>query len=254
LLVANRTNNDLYNWWIGADNTLHGINLSAATGQTWHNLEMVGTGKFTSNGGTNLLVHNTVNNDLYDWWISPQNTIQGFNLSAMGQTWANLRLVGVGQFDDKTTNNEMLVQNTVDQHLYEWWITPQGQLTGIDLGSIASVELVGTGHYNNNSAFDQMLVHNTFDGHLYQWWINGNQLSGVDLASNLWATVAGSTTPPPVASTSLPSSDSTALLIQSMASVGAGSAAVNSTSPLAAVDLSQQSALAAPINPQLPHV
>jgi hypothetical protein len=36
-----------------------------------------------------------------------------------------------------------------------------------------------------------MLVHNTVDGHLYQWCIDvdRNQLTGVDLALNLWATV-----------------------------------------------------------------
>jgi hypothetical protein len=148
----------------------------------------------------------------------------------------------------------------VDHHLYEWWITPQGALTGIDLTASSGIpwsnlQLIGNSHFNNASADDQLLVRNTSDGHFYQWWIADNQLTGVDLGPSVFAAGVGST-PSTAAGASLPSSspDSTALMVQSMASFGAGGSAINSTSPLAAVDLSQQSALAAPIDPQLPHV
>jgi hypothetical protein len=42
-------------------------------------------------------------------------------------------------------------------------------------------------------------------------------------------------------------------MTQAIASFGAGGA-VSSSSPLVAVELTQQPALAVPINPQLPHV
>jgi hypothetical protein len=78
----------------------------------------------------------------------------------------------------------MLVTNTVDHHLYEWWITPQGQLTGIDLGAAwSNVQFLGNSHYNSASAYDELLVRNTVDGHFYEWWIVNNQLSGVDLGA-----------------------------------------------------------------------
>jgi hypothetical protein len=139
----------------------------------------------------------------------------------------------------------MLVQNTVDHHLYEWWITPQGTLTGIDLTASSGIpwsnlQLIGNGQFNRANAFDQLLVRNTSDGHFYQWWVNGGTLSGADLGAIPPGGNAGS------------SAAGAALMTQAIASFGAGGA-VSSSSPLA-VDLTQQPALAVPINPQLPHV
>jgi Cellulase (glycosyl hydrolase family 5) len=301
-LVTNLVDQHLYDWWIGADSVLHGIDL----GPYWSNVALVAPGQFTANGGTNLLVNNTVDNHLYDWWITPQGALTGIDLGPywsnvaavatgqfvagtntnllvtntldnhlydwwigdngalqgidLGAYWANVQIVTVGRFDNNSLNTEMLVQNTVDHHLYEWWITPQGALTGIDLTASSGIpwsnlQLIGNSHFNNASADDQLLVRNTSDGHFYQWWIADNQLTGVDLGPSVFAAGVGST-PSTAAGASLPSSspDSTALMVQSMASFGAGGSAINSTSPLAAVDLSQQSALAAPIDPQLPHV
>jgi hypothetical protein len=120
----------------------------------------------------------------------------------LGPVWAGVQLVTVGRFDNNTTNIQFLVQNTVDHHLYEWWIANNNTLTGIDLGAYwSNVQLIGNSHYNNNSAFNELLVRNTTDGHFYEWWIANNQLSGGDLgavptsatvADSSSATVAGS--------------------------------------------------------------
>jgi V8-like Glu-specific endopeptidase len=177
-LVSNNADHHLYDWWIGANNTLQGIDL----GPYWSNVALVGAGQFTASAGTNFLVTNTIDHHLYDWWIAPNNTLTGVDL---GPVWANVQLVTAGRFDNRTTNTELLVQNTIDHHLYEWWITPQGQLTGIDLGPHwINVQLIGNSHYNNNSAFNELLVRNTSDGHFYEWWIANNQLTGVDLGAS----------------------------------------------------------------------
>jgi hypothetical protein len=255
ILVNNTLDGHLYNWWIDSSNRLQGIDLGAY----WSNVAAVGAGKFTSNGGTNLLVNNTLDNHLYDWWIDSNNKLQGIDLTTTsGASWSNLVLVAVGNFDNNNPNNQLLIQNTLDHHLYDWWITPQGGLTGIDLTASSgiaglNVQVLGVSRYNDNSTGDQLLVHNTLDGHFYQWWINNNQLAGVILESN-WATQVASTTPPPAsAAASLPSPDSTALLAQSMASFGASGATISSTSPVTAMDLSQQSSLAVPTNSPLLH-
>src|SRR5262249_42921850 len=54
-LVTNLTDQHLYNWWIGADNALHGIDL----GPSWSNVAFVASGQFTANGGTHPLVDKT---------------------------------------------------------------------------------------------------------------------------------------------------------------------------------------------------
>jgi DNA-binding Xre family transcriptional regulator len=185
LLISNNLDHHLYDWWIDSNNTISGIDLTAASGISWSNVALVGAGQFTSNGGTNFLVMNTANNHLYDWWINSNGNsqLQGIDLTATsGIAWANLQLLAVGNFDNHTTNNEFLVTNTSDQHLYEWWITPQNTLTGIDLTAASGIpwsnlQLIGNSHFNSASAYDQLLVRNTSDGHFYQWWVNGTTLA-----------------------------------------------------------------------------
>jgi hypothetical protein len=140
------------------------------------------------------------------------------------------------------------VQSTVDHHLYEWWITPQGQLTGIDLGlHWLNIQLIGSSHYNNNSPNDELLVRNTVDGHFYEWWIAGNQLQGVDLgAVPTGATTAGNANAT-AAGPGAMSATSTSLLVQSMASFGSSGAAADSTGAPLGSDPSQQPTLAATI-------
>ena len=144
------------------------------------------------------------------------------------------------------------MRNTVDNHLYEWWITPQGQLDGIDLGlHWTNVQLMGTSHFNNLSANDELLVHNTADGHFYEWWIASNQLQGVDLGVSVSSGVSGSSGMMSNSGSASPQSSS--LLVQAMASFGANGAVANSNSALLGTDPSQQSALTTPINGHLAH-
>src|SRR5436190_10422756 len=84
---------------------------------------------------------------------TPQGQLKGIDLGAY---WSNVQLVAVDLFDNKvpTNKDEMLVQNTVDHHLYEWWINSQNQLTGIDLGPYwSNVQLIGHAHYNESVPF-----------------------------------------------------------------------------------------------------
>jgi hypothetical protein len=223
-LVSNLVDHHLYDWWIGANNTLTGIDLGAV----WSNVSLVATGPFTSNGIQNLLASNTLDHHLYDWWIGTNNTLQGIDLGPawfnvayvgfgppmaghtsflvsntadhhlydwwigtnnmlqgidLGPVWSNIQLVATGRFDNNSPGGaEMLVQNTVDHHLYEWWISSQNQLAGIDLGPYwSNVQLIDHGMLNTVSAYDQLLVRNTVDGHFYEWWVAYNQLQGIDL-------------------------------------------------------------------------
>ena len=180
-LVSNTVDHHLYDWWIDpASGTLQGLDLGAY----WSNVGYIASGKFTANGGgnDNLLVSNQIDHHLYDWWIDPtSHTLQGVDL---GAAWSNVEFLASGRFDNHTTNDEFLVRNTVDNHWYEWWITPQHTLTGIDLGAHPGIEFIDSGHFNNangSATNDELLVHNTADGHLYEWWIANNQLSGTDL-------------------------------------------------------------------------
>jgi hypothetical protein len=103
----------------------------------------------------------------------------------LGAAWSNVEFLASGRFDNHTTNDEFLVRNTVDNHLYEWWIDSTSHaLAGIDLGAHPGIEFIDSGHFNNangSATNDELLVHNTADGHLYEWWIANNQLSGTDL-------------------------------------------------------------------------
>jgi serralysin len=228
LLISNNLDHHLYDWWIDSNNTISGIDLTAASGISWTNVALVGAGQFTSNGGTNFLVKNTANNHLYDWWIDSNGNsqLQGIDLTATsGIAWTNLQLLAVGNFDNHTTNNEFLVANTSDQHLYEWWITPQNTLTGIDLTASSGIpwsnlQLIGNSHFNSASAYDQLLVRNTSDGHFYQWWVNGTTLAGNDLGAVPPAGNAGS------------SGANISLMTQAIASFGASGAPLNPSSSL----------------------
>jgi glucose/arabinose dehydrogenase len=181
-LVSNTVDHHLYDWWIDpASGTLQGLDLGAA----WSNVGYIASGKFTANGGgnDNLLIFNQSDHHLYDWWIdAASGTLQGVDL---GAHWSNVEFLASGHFDNNTTNEQMLVRNTVDNHLYEWWIDSTSHaLTGIDLGAHPGIEFIDSGHFNNangSTTNDELLVHNTGDGHLYGWWIANNQLSGVDL-------------------------------------------------------------------------
>jgi hypothetical protein len=181
-LVSNTVDHHLYDWWIDpASGTLQGLDLGAY----WSNVGYIASGKFTANdgGNDNLLVFNQSDHHLYDWWIDPtSHTLQGVDLGAY---WSNVEFLASGRFDNHTTNAEILVRNTVDSHLYEWWIDPTSHaLTGIDLGAHPGIEFIDSGHFNNangSTTNDELLVHNTADGHLYEWWIANNQLSGTDL-------------------------------------------------------------------------
>jgi hypothetical protein len=180
-LVSNNVDHHLYDWWVGSDNTLQGMDL----GPYWANVSLVTAGQFTANGGTNFLVSNNIDHHLYDWWIGSNNTLQGIDLGAY---WGNVSIIATGQF---TTNGgtNFLVSNNIDHHLYDWWIDSNNTLQGIDLGPVwAGVQLVTVGRFDNNTSNIQMLVQNTVDHHLYEWWINGSTLTGIDLGP-YWSNV-----------------------------------------------------------------
>jgi hypothetical protein len=131
------------------------------------------------------------------------------------------------------------VRNVNDQHLYEWWLTPQGGLSGVDLtqnsGIGGDVQILGSSHYNNSSALDQLLVWDTNNGNFYQWWTVGSGATTKVMGVVLGAT--GSAT----------SSDSTSLLAQSMASFGASGAAADPAGAPAGIGPWQQPTLATAI-------
>jgi hypothetical protein len=173
-------------WWVD-NGALNGIDL----GQRWPNIGFISAGQFTSLGGaniTNFLVANAVDHHLYDWWISPQNQLTGFDITATsGIPWANVDFVAVGQFTANGGAN-FLVSNNLDHHLYDWWISGN-TLQGIDLGPYwGNVSLVGAGQFTANGGTN-ILVSNNIDHHLYDWWIGpNNALQGIDLGP-YWAGV-----------------------------------------------------------------
>jgi streptogramin lyase len=178
-LVTNNVDHHLYNWWITPQNQLTGFDITAISGVPWANIGLVATGRFTANGGTNLLVNNTLDHHLYDWWINSNNTLAGIDL---GPNWSNNAFVAGGQFT-ANGNTNFLVTNTVDHHLYDWWISANNTLTGIDLGAVwSNIALVTSGHFDGNTTNTEFLVQNTVDHHLYEWWITPQgQLTGIDL-------------------------------------------------------------------------
>jgi hypothetical protein len=288
-LVSNDIDHHLYDWWITPQGQLTGIDLGAY----WSNVALVSDQFFSSfQSHQGFLVTNTIDHHLYDWWIGSNNaSLQGIDL---GPVWSNVELVATGTFDTNSQTAtsfswEMLVQNTVDHHLYEWWLSPQGRLTGIDLGPYwNNVQLIGHDHYNNVSNFDELLVRNTVDGHFYEWWIAGNQLRGVDLgiafpAFGLGASVVGpgdpgslaaaspatdagtiiapvrSTMASPAIDTSVApaspasSPDSMSLLVQAMASFGPSDTVDNSTAAILSTGNAQFSEIVAPVDQRLTH-
>jgi Peptidase M10 serralysin C terminal len=291
-LVHNRVDGHIYDWWISPQNQLTGQDLTAASGVSWSNVSLVATDQFTANGGTNLLVSNTLDHHLYDWWIGADNALNGIDL---GPYWSNVAAVATGQFV-ANTNTNLLVTNTLDNHLYDWWIDDNGVLAGTDLGAYwANVQLVTVGRFDNNSSNTQMLVQNTVDHHLYEWWITPQgALTGIDLTassgipwSNLqligsshfnsasafdqllvrntsdghfyewWVnggTLAGVDLGAVPPGGNAGSSAGAALMAQSIASFDAGGAPVNTSfSPLGSGPLEQQPQIATPTNQPLVH-
>jgi hypothetical protein len=242
-LVSNSTDQHLYDWWITPQNQLTGVDLTATSGASWLDRGLVAIGNFDGNapnGNAEWLVRNTPDNHLYEWWIDSTNTLQGIDLTATSNIpWAGVELIAVGRFDNNSTGAEMVVRNVNDQHLYEWWLTPQGGLSEVDLtqnsGIGGDVQILGSSHYNNSSALDQLLVWDTNNGNFYQWWTVGSgattKVTGVVLGAT------GSAT----------SSDSTSLLAQSMASFGASGAAADPAGAPAAIGPWQQPTLATAI-------
>jgi len=226
----------------------------------------------------------------------PQGQLTGIDLGAY---WSNVQLVAVDLFDNKvpTNKDEMLVQNTVDHHLYEWWINSQNQLTGIDLGPYwSNVQLIGHAHYNESVPFPyrELLVRNTTDGQFSEWWIANNQLQGAEIGSDVLAgdasssmaavmpplvsnataisgsgatSAAAPTFPPeptaraaptmasPPIDATLPSplSASTSLLVQAMASFGTSNAVDNSRGAVLPAGVAQLSDIVAPIDQRVTH-
>ena len=249
-LVTNAIDHHIYDWWVSPQNQLTGFDLTARTGVPWVNVNIVTTGQFTANGGTNLLVSNNIDHHLYDWWITSNNTLGGIDL---GPYWGNVSIVANGQF---TTNGgtNFLVSNNIDHHLYDWWIGSNNTLQGIDLGAYwSNVQLVAVGRFDNNTTNTQMLVQNTADHHLYEWWITaqgggaaGAAAGGVGADAVNSAGLLDAPTPAVPAS-----SDPTALMAQAMASFGTGGA-LNSA-PLLTSDPAPQSAFGAAADPRSAH-
>jgi hypothetical protein len=76
-----------------------------------------------------------------------------------------------------------MVNNTVDNHLYDWWIDSTNKLQGIDLGAHwSNVQLFAVGQFDNKTTNTEFLVQSTVDYHIYEWWITPQgQLTGIDL-------------------------------------------------------------------------
>jgi hypothetical protein len=185
--VSNLTDHHLYDWWIGLDNKLEGIDL----GPYWSNIQLVASGPFRGSDfdpdhQSGILVQNTLDHHLYDWWLvydpsSPERArLAGFDL---GPVWSNVTFVSLYPSLQQLS---FLVANTVDHHLYDWWISG-GALQGIDLGPYwSNVQLVATGLFDDKhlgpGSDEEFLVQNTVDHHLYEWWVTPQgQLAGIDL-------------------------------------------------------------------------
>jgi hypothetical protein len=187
-LVSNLTDHHLYDWWVGSNGTLQGIDL----GPYWSNVSVVATGQFTSNGAQNLLVSNNLDHHLYDWWIGPNNALQGVDL---GPYWSNVVFIGAGNFIPGQYS--FLVANTVDHHLYDWWIAGNGTLQGIDLGPVwSNVQLLAIDHFDDNTSNAEILVQSTVDHQVYEWWFYQSwitsqwQLTGIGLGGHpFWDSV-----------------------------------------------------------------
>jgi hypothetical protein len=130
LLVFNQTDHHLYDWWIdAASGTLGGVDLGAH----WSNVEFLASGHFDNHTpNAEILVRNTVDNHLYEWWIEPTSqALTGIDLGAH----PGIEFIDSGHFNNangSTIDDEFLVHNTADGHLYEWWIA-NSQLSGANL-------------------------------------------------------------------------------------------------------------------------
>jgi hypothetical protein len=146
---------------------------------------MLGDGHFVDGSVSQMLMDYAPNGTMTLWWVS-NGALTGINL---GQRWTNIDYIAAGQFTSNGGTN-FLVNNTSDNHLYDWWVAADGTLQGIDLGAYwSTVGLVATGRFTANGGTN-FLVNNTLDNHLYDWWIDGNNtLQGIDLGP-YWANVA----------------------------------------------------------------
>jgi hypothetical protein len=211
-LVHNTPDGHLYHWFITPENKLGGVDLTATSGQNWVNKQLIAIGNFDDRapvGHNEWLVRvndptSPLHNHILEWWITDKNQLTGIDLSAPANPslpktlWSdNYELLTVGSFDNNANGEvQLLVRNLIDQHLLEWWITPDGAITGIDLtqnsGNIipTNVQFLDNRHYNDangSTHLDELLMRNTEDGNFYEWWtatgLDGKTIiTGVPLA------------------------------------------------------------------------
>lgn len=181
-LVTNTTDRHLYDWWVNGSNQLQGYDLGAVGSD----VSFIAAGKFNANaaGNDSFLVVNTADKHLYNWWINPvSHALTGADL---GAAWSGVQFLAAGRFDNSTTNDQILVKNTSDNHLYVWWVDGANVLSGLDLGAATGIDFIESRHFNNangSGSNAEWLMRNTADGHLYEWWVSGGRLSGADLGT-----------------------------------------------------------------------
>jgi hypothetical protein len=159
-----------------------------------------------------------------------------------------MQLIGNSHDNNNSANNELLVRNTANGEFYEWWIAASGALTGVNLGTAAegsAADGIGAGAIVDSGS---LVLANSTSGLANNSTGSANMppAGGSTFASSAATSIDGEM-PGAAAST-----DSTSLLVQSMASFGASEAIAASSSTLVGAGPAQ-SEIAAPTDPRFAH-
>jgi hypothetical protein len=162
-------------WFINDSNQLSGFDTTPA-GDSWTNKQLITIGTFDNRAPTGRaeILFFDQSNHIRELWVDPTTAkFTGVDTSALpgGKLWQNKALLAVGRFDENSANTELLVRDTQNGHMLEWWFTPDG-IGEVDLtvtsGVGTGIQIVSTGNYFG-SAFDDLLVRDTTNGNFYFW-------------------------------------------------------------------------------------
>jgi hypothetical protein len=200
-------------------------------------------GNFSSLGESDMILRNQTTGGLEVYDISQNQITNAFSLGTVGSDWF---MVGVGNFSSNPGETDLMMRNG-KTGAFELYDVANNKIT-----NAFSIGAVGLDWFNagfgplNGAGTSDMVLRNRNTGAFEVYDIANNQITNAVPMGSVgldWNT-GGIATDPPTAPTASMGANSTAQLVQAMASFGGGGAALN-TAPLGA-ETSQQPVLTTP--------
>jgi hypothetical protein len=202
-------------------------------------------GNFSSLGESDMILRNQTTGAMEVYDISHNQITNAFSMGTVGTDWI---MVGVGNFSSNPGETDLMMRNG-HTGAFELYDVANNKITNaFSIGAVGLDWFVtGFGPLNGAGTSD-MVLRNFKTGAVEVYDIANNQITNAVQMGSIgsdWNT-GGIATDPPSAPTASMGANSTAQLVQAMASFGGGSGAALNTAPLGAETSQQQPLLTTP--------